>query len=183
MKDTLYCFLMADGTPVKLQGPGGQDLGKTEMYWALTSLGSGHPFELVGFWIDTDQGSIRQDLKKRLNYDGLQLLLSDGGPRILESLLREGMEPQCCQWHGKRDFPYILYADVFKKAEQTELKEKLNLIPAMNITKSDLEKLQPEDYPLVEDIVEKTKQGFQELLEILTLDKYPKARIYIANLS
>ena len=54
MKDTLYCFLMADGTPVKLQGPGGQDLGKTEMCWALTSLGSGHPFELVGFWIDTD---------------------------------------------------------------------------------------------------------------------------------
>jgi len=53
----------------------------------------------------------------------------------------------------------------------------------MNITKSDLEKLQPEDYPLVEHIVEKTKQGFQELLEILTPDKYPKARVYIENLS
>jgi len=35
-----------------------------------------------------------------------------------------------------------------KRTGQTELKEKLNSIPAMSITKSDLEKLQPEDYPL-----------------------------------
>lgn len=183
MKDTPYCFLMADGTPVKLQGPGGQDLGKAEMRWTLASLGSGHPFELVGFWIGDDWGTIRQDLEKRLDYDKLQILFSDGGPGILENLLREGMEPQRCQWHGKRDFPYLLYADGFKKTGQTELKEKLNSIPAMSITKSDLEKLQSEDYPLVEHIAEKTKQGFQELLEILTPDKYPKARVYIENLS
>ncbi|MCK4823297.1 hypothetical protein KA005_46525 [bacterium] len=183
MKDIAYRFLMADGTSVKLQGPGGQDLGKAEMRWVLASLGSGNPFELIGFWIDTDWSAIRKDLEERLNYDKLQLLFSDGGPGILENLLREGMEHQRCQWHGKRDFPYLLYADGFKKAEQTELKEKLHSLPAMSITKLDLEKLQPEDYHLVEQMAEKTKKGFQELLEILSPDKYPKARVYITNLS
>jgi len=37
----------------------------------------------------------------------------------------------------------------------------------MIITKTDLEKLQPEDYPLMKQIIEKTKQVFQELLDIL----------------
>ena len=62
-----YRFIMADGTSVKLQGPSGQDLGKAEMRWALASLGSGYPFELVGFWIGDDWGTIRQDLEKRLD--------------------------------------------------------------------------------------------------------------------
>jgi hypothetical protein len=25
---------------------------------------------------------------------------------------------QCCLWHGKRDFPFLLYADGLKKASQ-----------------------------------------------------------------
>jgi len=45
-----------------------------------------------------------------------------GGPGIEEALLAEGMQLQRCLLHGKRDFPYILYADGFKKA-----KNRLNL--------------------------------------------------------
>jgi hypothetical protein len=48
MKEIPYRFLMVDGTKVHLQGPGGIDLGQTEMRWALASQGTGSPFEPAG---------------------------------------------------------------------------------------------------------------------------------------
>ncbi|MCL0088075.1 hypothetical protein M1N86_01775 [Dehalococcoidia bacterium] len=109
--------------------------------------------------------------------------VSDGGPGIEENLLAPGMRHQRCLWHGKRDFPYILYLDKLKKPQQKELKEKLKSIPAMNLRRSDLEQLSPEDLPRVKELAQKTKQGFKELLDALPEEKYPAARAYIQNLS
>ncbi len=182
MKPIPFRFLLADGTKVHLQGPGGKDLGQVEMRWALASLGAGRPFDPVGFWIDKGWGEIRKDLGKRLNYRKLELLFSDGGPGIEENLLRKGMKPQRCLWHGKRDFPYLLYADGFKKDEQASLVEQLQAIPAMNLTKAQLEQLRPEDRPRVEQIADQTQEGFRKLLEVLDEETYPRARTYIQNL-
>lgn len=52
----------------------------------------------------------------------------------------------------------------------------------MNLTKSQMEQLHPEDRPKVEQIVKETEQGFQELLQALDPQKYPRARVYIQNL-
>jgi hypothetical protein len=182
MKERAFRYLLVDGTKVHLQGALGQDLGKVEMRWALASLGSFSRFEPVGFWIDIDWAGIRKDLEDRLDYEKLQLLFSDGGPGIEDNLLRESMKPQRCEWHAKRDFPYLLYADGFKKAEQKPLIEKLQSIPVMNVTQAELEKLRPQDHPLVEQIVEKTQQGFEQLLVALDPQHYPKTRTYIENL-
>ncbi len=103
MKEIPYRFLMVDGTKVHLQGPGGIDLGQTEMRWALASQGTGSPFEPVGFWIGKGWAAIRQDLEKRLAYEKIEVLFSDGGPGIEENLLTEGMSQQRCLWHGKRE--------------------------------------------------------------------------------
>ena len=86
--------------------------------------------------------------------------MSDGGVGIAESLFHPGMKPQRCQWHSKREFPYFLYADGFKKAEQGLLVDKLKSVPAMTLTQGDMEKLR-EDRPVVEQMVEKTQQGFE----------------------
>jgi hypothetical protein len=182
MKHIPFRFLLVDGTKVHLQGPGGKDLGQVEMRWALASLGAACPFEPVGFWIDKDWGEVRKDLGKRLNYRMLELLFSDGGPGIEENLLRKGMKPQRCLWHGKRDFPYILYADGFKKDKQAPLVEQLQAIPAMSLTKAQLEQLRPEDRPRVKQIAEQTQEGFRNLLEVLDEKIYPRARTYIQNL-
>lgn len=181
-KATPFQYLLVDGTKVHLQGSAGKDLGQAEMRWALASLGSGARFEPVGFWIDTSWLQIRKDLSRRLNYRKLKILFSDGGPGIEENLLHAGMKPQRCQWHGKREFPYLLYADGIKKAEQLPFTEKLESLPAMNLTKSQMEQLRPEDRPKVEQIVKETEQGFQELLQALDPQKYPRARVYIQNL-
>jgi hypothetical protein len=182
MKSTPFRFLIADGTKVHLQGPWGQDLGQAEMRWALASLEPTGPFEPVGFWINADWAEVRKQLEARLDYEKIEVLFSDGGPGIEENLLRAGMKHQRCQKHGKRDFSYILYADGAQKAEQRPLIDQLNSIPMMHLTKPQLEQLRPEDRPMVEQMVSKTQQGFQDLLEALAPDKYPKARTYIQNL-
>ena len=182
MKDKAFRFLVVDGTKVHLQGPLGKDLGQVEMRWALASLGSLSRFEPVGFWIDTAWAQIRKELEERVDYPKLEVLFCDGGQGIEENLLHPGMKPQRCQWHGKREFPYFLYADGFKKAEQQSLVEKLQAVPVMTLTQADVEKLRPEDRPLVEQMVAKTQQGFEQLLQALDPQRYPRTRTYIENL-
>jgi hypothetical protein len=182
MKERAFRFLLVDGTKVHLQGALGKDLGQVEMRWALASMGSLSRFEPVGFWIDTEWAEIRKELERRLEYDKLEVLFCDGGIGIEESLLHPAMKPQRCQWHGKREFPYFLYADGFKKAEQQSLVEKLKAVPVMTLTQADVEKLRPEDRPLVEQMVEKTQQGFEHLLQALDPQRYPRTRTYIENL-
>lgn len=182
MKERAFRFLVVDGTKVHLQGPAGKDLGQVEMRWALASLGSLSRFEPVGFWIDTEWAEIRKELEGRMDYHKLEVLFSDGGPGIEENLLHPGMKQQRCQWHGKREFPYFLYADGFKKAEQQSLVDKLQSVPVMTLTQKELEKLRPEDRPLVEQMIEKTQQGFEQLLQALDPQRYPRTRTYIENL-
>jgi len=182
MKDRAFRFLLADGTKVHLQGPAGKDLGQVEMRWAMASSGSPSGFEPVGFWLDTEWAEIRKELESRLDYQKLEVLFCDGGPGIEENLLHPGMKPQRCEWHAKRDFPYLLYADGFKKAEQKPLIDKLQAIPVMNVTQTKLEALRAEDRAVVEQIVEKTQQGFEQLLQALDPQRYPHTRTYIENL-
>lgn len=182
MKGRAFRFLLADGTKVHLQGSAGKDLGQVEMRWAMASLGTPGRFEPVGFWIDTEWSEIRKELENRLDYHKLEVLFCDGAMGIEENLLHLGMKPQRCQWHGKREFPYFLYADGFKKAEQQALVEKLQSVPVMTLVHSDMEKLRAEDRPLVEQMVEKTQQGFEQLLQVLDPQRYPRTRTYIENL-
>ena len=102
----------------------------------MASLGEKEKFELVGIWIDRSWKQIRADLDHRLNYSKLEVIFSDGGAGIEENLTDPGMRHQRCIWHGKRDFPYVLYADQLKKAEQEPLKAKLKSIPTMNLTQA-----------------------------------------------
>ena len=140
------------------------------------------PIASLTFGIDTEWRDIRKELEERLDYSRLEVLFSDGGAGIAENLLHPGMKPQRCQWHGKREFPYFLYADGFKKAEQHSLVEKLQSVPVMTLTQKDMEKLRPEDRPVVEEMVDKTQQGFEQLLQALDPQRYSRTRTYIKNL-
>lgn len=180
LKERSFVWLVVDGTKVHLQGAKGKDVGQVEMRWALASEGVGKPFEPVGFWIDCSWKSIRRDLGKRLNYAHLQVLFSDGGPGIVENLLSGRMRDQRCVWHGKHEFPYILYLDGLKKPDQKPFIDQLKGIAAMSMTKAQLENLKPEDRAHVRKLAQQTQQGFEQLLT--ALKPYPKARAYIENL-
>lgn len=182
LKPIPFQFLLVDGTKVHLQGSSGQDLGQTEMRWALASLGPSCRFEPVGFWIDTSWAQVRKDLNRRLSYSKLKVLFSDGGPGIEENLLHLPMKHQRCLWHAKREFPYFLYADGSKKPAQLPFLEKLQSIPALRLTQGQLEQLRPEDRPQMEQMAKQTHKGFESLLDALEEKKYPKARTYVQNL-
>jgi hypothetical protein len=175
-----FVWLLVDGTKVHLQGKKGKDLGQVEMRWALASEGAGKPFEPVGFWIDTSWRRIRKDLAKRLNYAKLRVLFSDGGAGIVKYLLSRRMRDQRCLWHGKHDFPYILYADGLKKPDQKALIDQLKAIAALRMSQRELEQLRPQDRPYVQQLAQQTQQGFERLLK--ALEPYPTARAYIENL-
>ena len=178
-----FRFLMVDGTKIKRQGPRGQPLDKAEMRWALASEGERGRFEPVGFWVDKKWGFIREELEKRLDYEKLEVLFSDGGPGIEENLLSEGMRPQRCVWHGKRDFPFLLYQDGAKKQQQEPLYELMNEILLFSLTRELLEKVLPPDKELIVELVGEIKKGFDKLIKALDPGKYPKARTYIENFS
>jgi hypothetical protein len=183
LKKIPYIFLLVDGTKVQLQGPRASNLGKKEMRWALVSKGVGHPFDFAGIWIAWSWEQIAEDLKDRLSYENLEVLLSDGGPGIIENLLAPGMRLQRCTVHAKRDFPYILYQDGLKKKGQREFVDFLNQIPALSFSKERIEKLTEKDKENVREICERTETDFSELIDMLDPDQYPKARTYVQNLA
>jgi len=182
MKNIPYRFLMVDGMKVHLQVQGGNDIGMREMRWALASQGPKQPFEPVGFWINREWDEIRKDLEERLNYEKLEVLFADGGPGIEQNLLTEGMRYQRCLWHGKRDFPFILYAEGLKKTEQKPFRSMFDEIPLFEITKKRLEKIDPADKHTIQELAQKTKEGFEQLLNALDVRKYPRAKTYLQNL-
>ena len=176
-----FKFLMADGTKVKRQGRRGAPLDQAEMRWTLASEEVRRRFEPVGFWVDKDWKFIRKDLEKRLDYCNLEVLFSDGGPGIESNLLSEGMRPQRCVWHGKRDFSILLYQDGAKKEEQEPLHGFMKEILLFSLTKELLEEVLLPEKELVMELIEEIKQGFDKLIKALDLQKYPKARTYIKN--
>ena len=178
-----FTFLIVDGTMVRVQGPGAKSLGKAEMRWALASEGVGRRFEPVGFWVGKDWAFIRQDLENRLDYGKLQVLFSDGGPGIEDNLLSEGMRQQRCLWHGKRDFPILLFQDGLKKQEQLPFRKLLEEIPLFWLTQEVLEEVLPAEKEVIVGLVEEIKKGFQKLIDALDPEKYPKARTYLINFS
>ena len=180
LNDKPFRWLLVDGTKVHLQGAKGKELRQVQMRWALASVGAGQPFEPVGFWIDTPWNGIRHQLAQRLEYSKLRVLCSDGESGIAESLLSPRMRHQRCVWHGKHDFPYLLYMDGLKRPDQKRLVDQLNAIAALRMSQAEVESLRPQDRRHLEQLAEQTQQGFEQLLK--ALEPYPKARDYIENL-
>jgi hypothetical protein len=178
-----YVFLLVDGTGIHLQGPHGVDIGQKRMRWALASTGVNQPFDIVGVWVDKHWSEIAIDLKERLNYNKMEVLISDGEPGIQDNLFAEGMRHQRCIFHGKRDFSFILYQDSLKKNEQEPFVEFFKQIPAVSFIQSDMEKVSPDDRPYIDELCERTEKSFKLLIDVLDEIKYPKSRLYIENLS
>lgn len=131
--------------------------------------------------MDKDWEFIQKDLAERLAYDKLEVLFSDGGAGIEENLLSEGMRPQRCVWHGKRDFSILLYLDGAKKEEQQPFHSLMKEILLFSLSQELLEEVLPPEKEVVIKLVEEIKRGFDKLIKALDPEKYPKARTYIDN--
>lgn len=180
-KDVPYRFLMADGTPIRLQDGRGKSLGKKEMQWVMGSIGEGKPFSLLGFWLDTEWAKIKRELKGIIDYSKIEVLFADG-EREIQALLEEGMDLQRCVLHGEKELFFKLYLDGFKKKKQAPFKKLMAALPVFQLNKARLEKLSLKDRETIEKLADKSRQGLEEIINILTPDKYPQARSYLLNL-
>ncbi len=180
-KDVPYKFLMADGTKVRLQDGRGRSLGKGEMQWAMASTGEGKSFKPIGFWINESWEDIKREIEGRLDYTKLEVLFADGD-REIQALLGEGMRLQRCVLHGEREFFHKLYLDGFKKKRQAPLKRQIGAIPIFQVNQAMMEKLEEKDKEKVGDLVNKSREGLEDILRILDPNKYSYTHAYIKNL-
>jgi hypothetical protein len=82
-----------------------------------------------------------------------------------------------------KEVPYrFLMVDGLKKAEQKPFRSLFGKIPIFDLTKERLEKIDPADQETIQQLVQQTPQGFEQLLEALDQNNDPKARTYIRNL-
>ncbi len=90
----------------------------------------------------------------------------------------EGAAKQALNLGESRDGGFFVGGGegVAKKGKQAPFVEKLESIPALQLTKRQLEFLRSEDRPKIEQIVRKTKHGFTQLVKALDPTKYPQAR-------
>ena len=124
---------MVDATKVTLMNHSKQIIAHAQLRFALASQGPRKRFEPAGFWFNQSWEEIAIDLCKRLDYNKLEILLSDGEQGVKENLLLSCMRHQRCQWHAKRDFRFIPYMDGLKKAQQKPLLDQLDKIPTLRL--------------------------------------------------
>ncbi len=177
-----YRFLMADGTGFRRQGSRGQALKNGEFRLLLASTGVNHPFQPIGVGVNSSGEKIGEELTTLIDTTHLEVLFADGEPGI-EALLLPGMRFQRCLVHGRRDFPFLLYADGLKKKEQLPFTQHFDSLPVFSFPQKKLETLNSQDIPQVLEAIGKTRQGFLDLLEVLDPTTYPRSRAYLEGLS
>jgi len=181
-----FRYLMVDGTGARFQDRQQKEkpaFYEGEIRFAFAAVKEGSPFELVGMWVNKEWSECAKELYSRMNIDRLEVLISDGGPGIEDAFVLPGMRAQRCQWHGKRDLGFILYADGAKKAQQEEIMAAFDAIPLAGWKKKDIEKLRKEDAGRLRSLRQKTLLSFCDLHFFLHSKGYHKAAVYISNLA
>jgi hypothetical protein len=181
-----FRYLMVDGTGARFQDR--QQEGKPAFYegdlrFAFATVKEGRPFELVGMWVNKEWKECAQELYRRMNTERLEVLICDGGPGIEDAFLLPGMRLQRCQWHGKHELSFILYADGIKKAQQQEVMAAYDSIPLAGWNKEKIETLKTEDGHQLNVLREGTLRSFCDLYFFLLSKGYRKAAVYVSNLA
>jgi len=181
-----FRYLMVDGTGARFQDRHQENAPifyEGELRLAFAAVRENSPFELVGMWVNKEWSDCAQELYNRMNTDRLEVLICDGGPGIEDAFLLPGMRPQRCQWHGKRDLSFLLYADGAKKAQQKEFMAAFDAIPLAGWQKKDIENLRTEDGEQLTALRRKTLRSFCDLYFFLQSKGYHKAAVYVSNLA
>jgi len=176
-RDRKFRYLMVDTMKVYLQAGRGRDGGLEEARVVLGAERAEGPWIPLGIFAGWSWKEVRKELERRIDYERLEVLISDGEPGI-EALLGEGMKHQRCTWHGKRDLSFALYEDGYKGIENRDLVDLLSEIPLFRMNVRN----RPEVRERVEGILKESRELWEELLEIFDPEVYPRAHRYLKRL-
>ncbi|OAQ20609.1 ISH6 family transposase [Thermosulfurimonas dismutans] len=176
-KGRKFRHLMVDTMKVRLQSGRGRDAGWGDVRVVLAAERGEGPWIPVGFFVNRSWEEVRRELERVIDYEEVEVLISDGEPGI-EALLREGMRHQRCVWHGWRDLSFVLYQDGFRGLENRDLVDLLSEIPLFRLKTKD----RPGIREKVEGILEESRRLWEELLEVFDREVYPRAHSYLKRL-
>jgi len=177
VKGKNFRYLMADTMKVRLQGGCGRDAGWGDVRVVLAAERGEGPWIPLGLFVNQSWAEVRRELERLIDYERLEVLISDGEPGV-EALLREGMRHQRCIWHGWRDLSFVLYQDGFRGLENWDLVDLLSEIPLFRLSTKDRPRIREK----VERILEESRGLWEELLEIFDREVYPRAHSYLKRL-
>jgi hypothetical protein len=126
-----FRYLVADTMKVGLQSGSGRDGEWGDVRVVLAAEKGKGPWIPLGLFVNRSWAEERKELERFIDYERLEVLISDGEPGI-EALFREGMRQQRCTWHGLRDFGFVLYQEGYRGIENRDLVDLLREIPLLS---------------------------------------------------
>ncbi len=173
-------FQQADGTKLKLQAQG-HAAGSTDLRLVVGSRTPQGPLEVLDYSVGDAWETIAERLRQRFPTPP-KVLVSDGEEGIPEALAGPGTLHQRCLVHGRRNLPFALYQDGYRKAARGRIERAFARIPGLQLCQAELARLDPTDKAALRELLAASEQAFVALQRKLPAADFPHTRAYVLRL-
>ena len=173
-------YQQADGTKLKLQAQGHQ-AGSADLRLVVGSRTPHGPLEVLDYSVGDAWDAIARRLRQRFPKPP-QVLLSDGEEGIPEALAGPETLHQRCLVHGRRNLPFALYQDGYRKADRGRIEQAFDRIPGLQLCQAELARVDPTDKTAIRALLEASEQAFLALKRRLPAADFPHTRRYVLGL-
>lgn len=173
-------YQQADGTKLKLQAQG-HAAGTAELRLVVGSRTPHGPLEVLDYSVGDSWDAIAQRLRQRFPTPP-KVLVSDGEEGIPAALAGPDTLQQRCLVHGRRNLPFALYQDGYRKADRESIEAAFARIPGLQLCQAELARLDPTDTATLQDLLEASARAFRSLKRKLPPAEFPHTRRYVLGL-
>ena len=111
-----------------------------------------------------------------------KVLVSDGEEGIPEALAGPNTLHQRCLVHGRRNLPFALCQDGYKKGDRGPIEAAFRRIPGLHLCQPKLARLDPSDKMTIRELLEASERAFLALKRKLPEADFPHTRRYVLGL-
>jgi Transposase, Mutator family len=173
-------YQQADGTQLKLQAQG-HPAGSADLRLVVGSRTPHGPLEVLDYSVGDTWEAIAQRLRQRFPTPP-KVLVSDGEEGIPEALAGPATRHQRCLVHGRRNLPFALYQDGYRKADRGRIERAFARIPGLQLSQAELARVDPSDKAAIRELLAASEQAFLALRRRLPKADFPHTRRYVLGL-
>ncbi len=173
-------YQQADGTKLKLQAQG-HHAGSVDLRLVVGSRTPHGLLEVLDYSVGDAWAEIAARLRQRFPTPP-KVLLSDGEEGIPEALAGPDTLHQRCLVHGRRNLPFALYQDGYKKGEREPIEQAFARIPGLQLCQAELARVEPTDKAAIRELLETSERAFRALKRRLPEADFPHTRAYVLGL-
>lgn len=173
-------YQQADGTKLKLQAQG-HNAGSADLRLVVGSRTPHGPLEVLDYSVGDAWTAIATRLHRRFPTPP-KVLLSDGEEGIPDALAGPNTLHQRCLVHGRRNLPFALYQDGYKKGEREPIEAAFARIPGLQLCQAELARLAAADKAALQELLDASERAFLALKRKLPAADFPHTRCYVLGL-